>query len=50
METGALLICEARTVDGKQRKYYRIAPEGLSVLESMKEKIKELYQEVIEHP
>jgi PadR family transcriptional regulator, regulatory protein PadR len=47
MEKAALLTSEARTVEGKRRKYYRITEQGLAVLEQMKWKIKELYEEVI---
>ena len=47
MEKGGLLTCETRTVNRKQRKYYRITPEGESVLNEMKHKIKELYKEVV---
>ena len=43
-----LLRFETRTVNHKQRKYYRITPAGLRELERVKAKIKELYEEVIE--
>ncbi len=43
-----LLSFEARTVNHKQRKYYRITPAGLEELEKVKAKIRELYGEVIE--
>jgi PadR family transcriptional regulator PadR len=48
MEKAGFLTCEARTVDHKQRKYYRITPEGGLLLDMMKNKIMELYKEVIE--
>ena len=48
MEKEELLVCEKRIVRHKQRKYYRITPKGLALLENMKEKIIELYEEVIE--
>jgi DNA-binding PadR family transcriptional regulator len=48
MEKGGFLTCEARTVDHKQRKYYRITPAGLTLLDKMKVKITELHKEVIE--
>jgi len=35
-------------VEHKQRKYYRITPEGEMLLDGMKNKIKELYKEIIE--
>ncbi len=41
------LTCEARTVNHKQRKYYRITPAGMSLLNQMKQKIEELYSEVV---
>jgi len=41
------LTCEARTVDHKQRKYYRITPAGVALLNEMKQKIEELYEEVV---
>jgi PadR family transcriptional regulator, regulatory protein PadR len=48
LEKAGFLTCEARTVDHKQRKYYRITREGGSLLDMMKNKIIELYKEVIE--
>jgi DNA-binding PadR family transcriptional regulator len=48
MEKAGFLTCEARTVDHKQRKYYSITPEGGLLLDMMKNKIMELYKEVIE--
>ncbi|MDZ7700148.1 MAG: PadR family transcriptional regulator [Deltaproteobacteria bacterium] len=47
LEKGGFLTCEARTVDHKQRKYYRITPAGMALLNEMKQKIEELYAEVI---
>ncbi len=47
MEARGLLTCEARTVNHKQRKYYRITPAGRSLLDEMKGKIEELYREVV---
>ena len=47
MEKGGFLTCEARTVNHKQRKYYRITPAGRSLLDEMKSKIEELYREVV---
>nr|HID60215.1 PadR family transcriptional regulator [Desulfobacterales bacterium] len=43
-----LLTFETRTVNHKQRKYYRITPGGLRELEKVKAKIRELYAEVVE--
>ncbi len=43
-----LLTFETRTVNHKQRKYYRITPEGLVELNKVKKKIIELYEEIIE--
>lgn len=47
LEKGGFLTCEARTVNHKQRKYYRITPSGMSLLNQMKQKIEELYAEVV---
>jgi DNA-binding PadR family transcriptional regulator len=47
MKKGGLLTCEVRTVHHKQRKYYRISPLGISLLNEMKRKIEELYKEVV---
>lgn len=47
LEKGGFLTCEARTVDHKQRKYYRITPAGMALLNEMKQKIEELYEEVV---
>ena len=47
LENGGFLTCEARTVNHKQRKYYRITPAGRSLLDEMKGKIEELYREVV---
>jgi DNA-binding PadR family transcriptional regulator len=43
-----LLTLEARSVNQKQRKYYRITRAGLKELRNVKAKIKELYEEVVE--
>jgi PadR family transcriptional regulator PadR len=43
-----LLTFECRTVVHKQRKYYRITPDGLAELDKVKDKIVELYEEVLE--
>ena len=43
-----LLTFEARTVNQKQRKYYRITAKGLRDLNKMMDKMRELYEEVIE--
>jgi DNA-binding PadR family transcriptional regulator len=48
MERMGLLTFEARTVNQKQRKYYRITAKGLKELNKVKDKIRELYEEVIE--
>ena len=47
LEKGGFLTCEARTVNHKQRKYYRITAAGRSLLDKMKSKIGELYREVV---
>lgn len=43
-----LLSFETRTVNHKQRKYYRITPAGQRELEKVRAKIRELYKEVVE--
>lgn len=48
MEKEGFLVCEKRIVRHKQRKYYRATAKGMSLLEGMKTKIIELYEEVIE--
>ncbi len=51
MQQTGLLTSTTRTVNHKQRKYYRIAPTGLKQLDRMKIKIEELYKEVyLERP
>ncbi len=48
MEKEKVLSCRKKIVRHKQRKYYTITPAGISLLEQLKEKIKKLYEEVIE--
>jgi DNA-binding PadR family transcriptional regulator len=48
LEKGGFLTCETRVVDSKQRKYYRITLEGEELLNRMRDKIKELYDEVMD--
>jgi DNA-binding PadR family transcriptional regulator len=48
LERGGYLTCQARTVDHKQRKYYRATQKGSALLNRMRKKIEELHQEVIE--
>ncbi len=43
-----LLRFRTETVNHKQRKYYRITPDGLVMLKELKNKIKELYNEIVE--
>ncbi|MBU6392152.1 MAG: PadR family transcriptional regulator [Planctomycetes bacterium] len=47
MQQSGLLTCECRTVQHKQRKYYKITRAGLELLDDVKVKLKELYEEVI---
>ena len=47
MERLGLLTSERKTVNRKQRIYYRITPAGLTQLDKMKGKIRELYNEVV---
>ena len=48
MEKEGWIRCQTRTVDRKQRKYYRITPLGSEMLGEMKQKITELFKEVVE--
>ncbi len=48
MESEGYLSVESRTVLHKQRKYYRITAKGRKLLAQLKDKIQELYEEVIE--
>lgn len=50
LEKQGVLTCRACTVRHKQRKYYRITPKGRDLLEGMRSKIKELYEEVVSCP
>nr|NJM03704.1 helix-turn-helix transcriptional regulator [Desulfobacula sp.] len=47
LENDGLLISEKETVDHKQRKYYTITESGKSFLNDMKNRIHELYKEVV---
>lgn len=47
MQQSGFLTCECRTVQHKQRKYYKITRAGTMLLNEMKIKLKELYKEVI---
>src|SRR5574340_90823 len=47
MESEGYLSVETRTVQHKQRKYYRITPKGKKLLNQIKNKIEELYEEII---
>ncbi len=46
MQEAGLLTCASRVVRHKQRKYYRITDAGLELLNEVKIKLKELYNEV----
>lgn len=48
MKKAGLLTCTCRTVQHKQRKYYKITAEGLKLLKEIRIKLKELYDEVVE--
>jgi DNA-binding PadR family transcriptional regulator len=48
LEEDGYLTREDRVVAGRVRKYYSVTPQGVSVLEETKEKIKELVDEVLE--
>ncbi|MCF6150328.1 MAG: hypothetical protein E3K37_16970 [Candidatus Kuenenia sp.] len=47
MRKSGLLTCTCRTVQHKQRKYYKITPAGSKLLKEIKTKLKELYDEVV---
>ncbi len=47
MQQSGLLTCECRTVQHKQRKYYRITRAGEDLLDEVKEKLEELYDEIV---
>lgn len=47
MNQDSLLTNHNEIVNGKRRIYYRVTPQGKNVLEQAREKIKELYDEVI---
>ena len=48
MQQTGLLTSTTKTVNHKQRRYYRITPSGLKQLDRVKVKIKELYMEIVE--
>ena len=47
MQQSGFLTCECRTVQHKQRKYYRITRAGEDLLGEVKEKLRELYDEIV---
>lgn len=47
MQKSGLLTCECRTVRHKQRKYYKITHAGMALLNEVKVKVAELYDEVV---
>ena len=47
MQEAGLLTCECRTVQHKQRKYYKITRSGTALLNDVRVKLKELYDEVV---
>jgi PadR family transcriptional regulator, regulatory protein PadR len=47
MQEAGLFTCECRTVDHKQRKYYKITRKGIKMLREVKVQLQELYEEVI---
>lgn len=46
LENENLLKSTTKTVNGKNRKYYSITPEGEKFLEESREKLKELTNEI----
>ncbi len=49
MEGAGYLSSEQENVAGKMRRYYSITPQGRAVLEQLKQKVRELTREVLEH-
>lgn len=49
MESAGYLCSEQEAVAGKVRRYYTITPLGSTVLAELKEKVRELTREVLEH-
>jgi len=47
MEKENLLTKRIQIVEGKKRIYYSITPEGENLLKELKEKVKELFHEII---
>ncbi len=47
MEEDGILICEEKTIEGKVRKYYSLTDKGDKILTEVKEKTKELSEEII---
>lgn len=47
MNQDDFLVAHNETVSGKRRIYYQATPQGEKILEQAREKIKELYDEVI---
>jgi PadR family transcriptional regulator PadR len=48
LEEGGYLKSEQESVEGKMRKYYRITSSGRKMLAQLKQKIRELVEEVME--
>jgi len=48
MEAAGYLASEQENVAGKMRRYYAITPEGAVVLQQLKQKVRELTEEVLE--
>jgi PadR family transcriptional regulator PadR len=48
LEELGYLECEARMVNGRNRKYYRATPAGHLVLQEAREKLQELVAEILE--
>ena len=47
MNNDKLLVAHNEIIDGKRRIYYKATSQGKKVLDQTREKIKELYDEVI---
>jgi PadR family transcriptional regulator, regulatory protein PadR len=49
LESSGYLTCALSTVGGKRRKNYRITKKGARLMAAAKDRLRELFHEVIEH-
>ena len=50
LELGGVLVSTRKVVEGKARKYYRATRSGKALLKELQVKVRELVDEVLEHP